>query len=81
VDGVGAFKHVDALCRLPGLHALHILPEEGKPSPLYYMDVLKKVQKAGKNLHINIPAHEVAAALGNLSAKGLYISHKLQYRR
>lgn len=74
VDGVGAFKHVDTLCLLPGLHALQILPGEGKPSPLYYMDVLKKVQKAGKNLHITIPAREVTVALENLSAKGLYIS-------
>lgn len=74
VDGVGNFAHVDALCELSGLDALQILPGAGKPSPLHYMDVLKKVQAAGKNLHIGIPATEVKDALDNLSARGLFIS-------
>jgi 5-methyltetrahydrofolate--homocysteine methyltransferase len=74
VDGVGAFVHVDTLCRLPRLQAIQILPGAGKPSPLAYMPVLKKVQAAGKNLHITIPAHEVEAVLAELSARGLFIA-------
>jgi hypothetical protein len=73
VDGVGNFAHVDALCELPRLQALQILPGAGKPSPLHYLDVLKKVQSAGKNLHISIEAEEVRAALEQLSARGLFI--------
>ncbi|MGC9349562.1 MAG: hypothetical protein ACP5JG_15600 [Anaerolineae bacterium] len=73
VDGVGAFRHVDALCGLPGLQALQILPGAGQPSPLHFMDVLKKVQAAGKNLHISISPEEVEEALSMLSARGLYI--------
>ena len=73
VDGVNAFRHVDALCELPRLQALQILPGAGKPSPLHYMDVLKKVQAAGKNLHIALPCREVEAALRELSAQGLFI--------
>ena len=74
VDGVGAFAHVDALCELPRLQALQILPGAGKPGPLHYMDVLKKVQSKGKNLHISIPAGEVERALKELSARGLFVS-------
>jgi hypothetical protein len=74
VDGVAAFAHVDALCRLPRLQAIQILPGAGKPSPLAYMPVLKKVQAAGKNLHITIPASEVESALRELSARGLFIA-------
>jgi hypothetical protein len=74
VDGVNAFHHVDALCELPRLQALQILPGAGKPSPLHYMDVLKKVQAAGKNLHISIPCNEVETALRELSARGLFIA-------
>ena len=74
VDGVEAFRHVDVLCGLPRLQAIQILPGAGKPSPLHYMEVLKKVQKAGKNLHIAIPLEEVKPALDQLSARGLYIS-------
>ncbi len=73
VDGIGNFAHVDALLELPNLQALQILPGAGKPSPLHYMDLLKKVQAAGKNLHISIPAHEVESALESLSARGLFI--------
>ena len=73
VDGVAAFAHVDALCELPRLQALQILPGAGKPSPLHYMDVLKKVQAAGKNLHITIETGEVETALSELSARGLFI--------
>jgi 5-methyltetrahydrofolate--homocysteine methyltransferase len=74
VDGIGNFVHVDALLELPRLQAIQILPGAGKPSPLHYMDILKKVQKAGKNLHISIPSSEVKTALENLSARGLFIS-------
>ena len=73
VDGVAAFAHIDALCELPKLQAIQILPGAGKPGPLNYMDVLRKVQAAGKNLHISIAAEEVKPALENLSALGLFI--------
>ena len=73
VDGIGAFRHVDALFCMDSLHAFQILPGAGKPSPLYYMDVLKKVQSAKRNLHITIAPEEVGYALENLSARGLCI--------
>lgn len=73
VDGVGNFAHVAALCELPRLQAIQILPGAGKPSPLHYLDVLKKVQAAGKNLFISLPANEVRGALSELSACGLFI--------
>lgn len=78
VDGVNAFVHLDALFELPRLQAIQILPGAGKPSPLHYMDVLKKVQKAGKNLHLSIPPEEVQTALENLSARGLFIDTNLE---
>ena len=73
VDGIAAFAHVDALCELPRLQVIQILPGAGKPSPLHYMDVLKKVQARKRNLHISLEPREVRAALENLSARGLYI--------
>ena len=73
VDGIGAFVHVDALCELPRLQAIQILPGAGKPSPLHYIGVLEKVQAAGRNLHISIPPEEVKPALELLSARGLYV--------
>ena len=74
VDGVEAFRHVDMLCSVKKLTALQILPGAGKPGPLCYMDVLKKVQGAGKGLHITISPSEVKSALESLSPKGLMLS-------
>ena len=74
VDGIGNFSHIDVLMQIPAIQAIQILPGEGKPSPLYYMDILKKVQSAGRNLHISIPPNEVKYALSELSAKGLFIA-------
>ncbi|MHB9022768.1 MAG: uroporphyrinogen decarboxylase/cobalamine-independent methonine synthase family protein [Armatimonadota bacterium] len=74
VDGIGAFAHVPALCELPRLQALQILPGAGKPSPLHYLDTLKYVQRAGKNLHITVAPEEVETALRELSPKGLFLS-------
>ena len=74
VDGINAFGHVDALCELPRLQAIQILPGDGKPGPLHYMDVLRKVQAAGKNLHISISPDELRPALEQLSARGLFIA-------
>ncbi len=74
VDGPGAFAHADALCELPRLQAVQILPGAGKPSPLHYMPVLRKVQATGKNLHISIAPDEVRTALRELSARGLFIA-------
>ena len=78
VDGVEAFAHVPALCELPRLQALQILPGAGKPSPLHYMDTLKYVQHAGKNLHISIAPNEVETALRELSSRGLFICTQCQ---
>jgi 5-methyltetrahydrofolate--homocysteine methyltransferase len=74
VDGVDAFRHVDALLELPRLQALQILPGAGKAGPLRYMDTLRKVQAAGKNLHISIAPEDLKMALSQLSARGLFIS-------
>jgi len=73
IDGIGCFNHIDVLCGIKKLNAMQFLPGTGKPSPLYYIKELKKIQAAGKNLHISIAANEVKQALDLLSSKGLFI--------
>lgn len=73
VDGEGNFNHVPALCELPRLQSLQISPGAGKPSALHYMDTLKYVQRAGKNLWIGLGPDEIETALRELSSKGLFI--------
>jgi hypothetical protein len=73
VDGVAAYAHVDALCDLPRLNALQIIPGAGKPSALHWLDMLKKIQARGKALQIFIAPGELEFALSELSARGLWI--------
>jgi hypothetical protein len=73
LDGEGNFVHADALCEVEDLNAIQVLPGAGKPSPLHYMPLLKKIQSKGKNLHITIPPQDVETALTELSARGLFI--------
>jgi hypothetical protein len=78
LDGIGNFVHADALCDLPRLDAIQVLPGAGKPSPLHYLPLLKRIQTAGKGLHLGIAADEVETALSELSARGLFISTRCQ---
>jgi hypothetical protein len=73
LDGVGAFHLVDEICQIEGINAIQVLPGAGKPSPLHYLDILKRVQRLGKRLHISIPPEEVELALSLLSSRGLCI--------
>ncbi len=81
LDGAGAFGHVDALCELAELNAIQVLPGAGNPSPLHYMDVLRKVQAAGKGLYMTISPAEVREALESLSARGLFIQTRCEGER
>ncbi len=74
VDGIEAFAHVPVLCTLPRLQTLQIQPGVGKPSPLHFMDTLRRVQRAGKNLHLTLTPEELEPALRALSARGLFIA-------
>ncbi len=74
VDGIEAFRHIPALCELPRLQAIQVLPGAGKPSPLRYLNTLRYIQKKKRNIHISLAPEEVETALSNLSAKGLFIS-------
>jgi len=73
-DGVEAFRHIPALCELPKLQAIQVLPGGGEPSPLHYMAILKYIQAKGKNLHISVKPDEVETTLMSLSARGLFIT-------
>ncbi len=73
LDGVGNFVHLPAILELPGIKAIQVLPGAGKPSPLHYLDLLREVQAAGKNLVLCLPPEEIPEALSVLSARGLLI--------
>lgn len=74
LDGAAAFRHLDMLLSLPKLNAIQLFPGEKQPSPRYFMEQLKKIQAAGKNIQIELPPEDIRPVLEELSCVGLMIS-------
>lgn len=74
LDGPGALQHLDLLLSLPELHGIQWVPGAGAPPPLEWMPILKRIQAAGKNLHLSLDCNDVERALAELSPKGLFLA-------
>lgn len=74
LDGPGALHHLDALCEIPEIRGIQWVPGAGQPGPLEWLPWLRRIQAAGKNLHISIEAKEVERALEELKPEGLFIN-------
>ena len=52
LDGVGELPHLDMLLALPQLNAVQWVHGDGKPGPLHWMDVYRRIANAGKQIMI-----------------------------
>ena len=52
LDGVGELNHLDDLCSLERLRAVQWVFGEGKPGPMHWLDVYRRIMKAGKQVMI-----------------------------
>lgn len=60
LDGQSAFQHLPRLCSLPYIKVIQFTPEAGgPPNGPAFADLYRTVQKAGKIVHINVPAANV----------------------
>jgi hypothetical protein len=74
LDGPGALQHLDALLEIPGIRAIQWVPGAGAPPPLEWLPLLRRIQQAGKGLHLSLAASEVETALRELSPRGLFLA-------
>lgn len=72
-DGIEQERHLSMLLDLSKLKAVQWTYVAGQPAPSNYLDVLKRIQKAGKSLIIMAPPGDIPILLDNLSARGLYL--------
>jgi len=72
-DGIEQIRHLDTLLSIDRLRMIQWTSVVGQPSPLNYIPVLQRIQKAGKGLLMLLKPQEVQPILENLSSKGLYI--------
>lgn len=58
LDGPGAIHHLDRILAIPDLDGIQWTPGDGSPPVTEWIPMLKKIQKAGKCLHLHgSPAH------------------------
>lgn len=73
-DGEEQTRHLEALCELPQVKAIQWTNIAGRPSATHYLDTLKRMQKAGKRLHISVGGEkDLTTVLTELSSKGLMV--------
>lgn len=72
LDGPGALKHLDSLLAIPELAGIQWVYGAGQPSAQYWLDTLKKIQKAGKCVYIHLEPEDVKPLLQELRPEGLF---------
>jgi hypothetical protein len=71
LDGPGALKHLDAVLTIPRLNAVQWVPGANTGPMIQWLPVLRKVQAAGKALHLSVEPDEVKGLMEALKPEGL----------
>lgn len=74
LDGPGAVHHLDTLLAIPNLDGIQWVPGAGRDEMLQWLPLLKRIQEAGKCLHLSLKAEEIKALMAELSPKGLMLA-------
>ena len=81
LDGPGALRHLERLLAIPELHCIQWIQGAGNPPPSRWLDMLRKVQAAGKSVQVYYgPSHgddadlaeELAALCRGLDRRRLF---------
>ncbi len=73
LDGPDCIRHLDWLLEMPGIQLIQWTPGAGNPTAAGWLPMLKRVQAAGKGLHLHTPGEDLEALLEELSPRGLLI--------
>lgn len=71
LDGPGALRHLDRLLRIPDLDGIQWVYGAGQPTAAHWIPVLKKIQEAGKRIHIDIVPSDLPALLEEIKPEGV----------
>lgn len=74
LDGPGALKHLDRLLEIPELKGIQWVYGAGQPTASHWIPVLKKIQDAGKTIHVDIVPEEIDILLQELKPEGVFFS-------
>ncbi|MBI4551372.1 MAG: hypothetical protein HY710_03840 [Candidatus Latescibacteria bacterium] len=71
LDGPDAIVHLDSLLNIPRLGGIQWVPGARYSSMLPWLPLLKRIQRAGKLLHLSVNPYEIEPLLRELSPNGV----------
>ncbi|MBO4392394.1 MAG: trimethylamine corrinoid protein 2 [Clostridia bacterium] len=74
LDGVGSLTHLDTLLELDRINGIQWVPGEGKPPAREWIEVLKKIQRAGKNIVMSCYANDIIPLCEALDPRGVSLT-------
>jgi hypothetical protein len=74
LDGPNALQHLDALLSIEKLGGIQFVCGFGHEPAAGWMDVFKRIQGAGKNIHVSIDSGQLRAFMDALRPEGVMLS-------
>lgn len=71
LDGPDALRHLDRILKIEKLKGVQWVYGAGQPTASHWIDVIKKIQKAGKCVVINVTADELEFMLKEVEPEGI----------
>lgn len=82
LDGQEQIRHLDMILSIPGIDLIQWTPVAGQPETSTFVEVLKRIQKAGKGLVLMPHIRELPKLLDELDPVGVhYIPHGINTRQ
>jgi hypothetical protein len=72
MDGPGQIRHLDDLLALPRLHTIQWIPGAGQPTASAWLDMLRKIQAAGKSVQVIVTVEELKVIYPKLAPEKTY---------
>lgn len=72
LDGEGSLNHLDDLLALPNLNVIQWVPGAGNKHQGEWPDLYKRIQAAGKGLHLNLYPDQVKSLHKELKPEGVF---------
>lgn len=72
LDGPDALRHLDRILQIPKLNGVQWVYGAGQPSASHWLDVIRKIQAAGKCVVIEVKADELEVMLKKIRPEGVF---------
>ena len=73
LDGPDALKHLDRILQIKKLKGVQWVYGAGAPSASHWLHIIKKIQDAGKLVHIDVEPGELEYMLQNIKPEGVLL--------